>query len=341
MSRKNINFDVNAIEKPDKHVLRTMWRFYHHGYANPNATYKDARMTAELIETAREKVAKALGCDADEIFFTSCSSESISWVAKNFKLEAHPKSHHSTIEASKNQPRKTPALYAIPLMVSETGECLENEYEMDNKYLFVDLTQAIGKIKIDLHSKKNIICACASAQKFGGIQGCGILYIQKKCQPYFKPLIYGSQENGFRGGTENVPAIICCGIAIEEACKGMKMYMNNRKIKDTIEYLYSECEKFVKTRHIKFTNVINITFNHLAATAAVQIFDKLGFNISAGSACNSESERPSEAYLASGYTEDEAMRTIRISVGKNNTIREAKKFIKALKKIVALYDEED
>lgn len=210
--KHEINFDKNAIKMPIKPVLKALNDLYEENYANPSSVYLEGRNARDMVEKSRQTVAHYLGCDADEIFFTSCSSESISWVAKNFKLEAHPKSHHSTIEASKNQPRKTPALYAIPLMVSETGECLENEYEMDNKYLFVDLTQAIGKIKIDLHSKKNIICACASAQKFGGIQGCGILYIQKKCQPYFKPLIYGSQENGFRGGRNfNCNAWTCLG----------------------------------------------------------------------------------------------------------------------------------
>ena len=76
----------------------------------------------------------------------------------------------------------------------------------------------------------------------------------------------------------------------------------------------------------------------MLATTAVQIFDKYGINISAGSACHSGSEELSEAYLASGYSREEALRTIRISVGCNNTMREAKKFIKVLKKVLDNYD---
>ena len=356
MNHKNINFDVNATEKPDKHVLMTMWRLYHHGYANPNATYKDDRMTAELIETAREKVAKALGCHPDEIFFTSGASESNGLIQANFVLTVDKRSHHSFERMTGiNQYDK---VKAIPLVVSETGEWLINEVRANpEQEYFLDMTQGIGKMKINLHDMPNVIYASASGHKFGGILGCGILYIRHDKQSKIRPLIVGSQEKGIRGGTQNVPAIVCFGEAIEKATKDIDK--NQDKIRKVTNYIYTKIKTGdaipvddtplfiyesipVNVRMAEpYTNVINITFNHLTATAAVQIFDKLGFNISAGSACNSESEKPSEAYLASGYTEDEAMRTIRISVGKNNTIREAKKFIKALKKIVALYDEGD
>ena len=84
--------------------------------------------------------------------------------------------------------------------------------------------------------------------------------------------------------------------------------------------------------------IINITFNHLDAQTAVQIFDREGIAISAGSACNSGSDKPSKTLLASGYTSEEAMRTIRVSIGKQNTLHEIKKFVKILRKIIDKYD---
>ena len=358
---KNINFDKNALVMPTKHVLRTLRHIYKNGYSNPSSTYLDGQRASELVERARLKVSDALGCLPSEIFFTGGASESIAWVAKNYRILADQRSHHAVLDAAEQSKNNDKAVFAFPWIVSETGECLAEEYEkkIKNKdtVMFADLTQAIGKEKIYLSQYPGIKFACASGQKIGGISGAGILYIKKKYQDTIKPLIYGSQEDGFRGGTTNLPAIVCFAEAIEEATKDIDK--NQNKIRKVTNYIYTK----IKTGDVipvddtplfiyesipvnvrmdePYTNVINITFNHLTATAAVQIFDKLGFNISAGSACNSESERPSEAYLASGYTEDEAMRTIRISVGKNNTIREAKKFIKALKKIVALYDEED
>ena len=86
--------------------------------------------------------------------------------------------------------------------------------------------------------------------------------------------------------------------------------------------------------------IINITFNHLDAQTAVQIFDREGVAISAGSACNSGTDKPSRALMASGYEEEEAKRTIRVSLGKQNTMREVKRFIKILRKVIDNYDKE-
>ena len=86
--------------------------------------------------------------------------------------------------------------------------------------------------------------------------------------------------------------------------------------------------------------IINITFNHLDAQTAVQIFDREGVAISAGSACNSGTDEPSRALMASGYKEEEAKRTIRVSLGKQNTMHEIKKFIKILRKVIDNYDKE-
>lgn len=350
--KKNIDFDHNATTLPTRHILGVLRDIYDFGYSNPSAAYLSAQRTAKAIERARQQVATALGCDADEIIFTSGASESNSLVQANCLLDVDEKSHHS-IQRMPDLPKGK--LKAVPLVVSETGECLISEIacHQDQNY-FVDLTQAIGKVKIDLHALKNVMFASASGHKFGGILGCGILYINKNNRYKIKPLIWGSQENGLRGGTYNVPAIICFGEAIEEATKNMEK--NNKKVEKIINYIRDEiytgweapvffdnggyeivtCKMPVGIRYS--TNVINITFNHLLATTAVQIFDKYGINISAGSACSSGEEKPSEAYLASDYSEEQALKTVRISVGSNNTIREAKKFIKVLKKILDNYD---
>lgn len=354
MKKKNINFDINATERPTKHVLSVLRKIYRQGYSNPSAAYLSAQRTAEAIEKARQQVAAALGCDSEEIIFTSGASESNSLVQANFALDVSGKSHHSL--ARMPEYNGLARIKAIPMVVSETGECLIDEIKSNqNTKYFVDLTQAIGKIDINLHEMPNIIFASASGHKFGGILGCGILYINKNFKEKIKPLIYGSQEKELRGGTYNVPAIICFGEAIEEVINNIDK--NKEKVNKIVDYIYDYLKNnyqshfknnndevsFIKIifNELKFSkhcNTINITFNNLLATTAVQIFDKYGINISAGSACNSGEEKPSEAYLKSGYTEEEALKTVRISVGVNNTIREAKKFVKVLKKVIDNYD---
>lgn len=337
IKRNNINFDHNAIEMPSKHVLKTVERLYRQGYANPSANYLDGRKAAEMIENARIKVAEALGCYPNEIFFTSGASESIAWVAKNYPISVNKKSHHSALVAEERTSNGTNKIILFPLVVSETGENLKLIYNLNlegSKY-FIDLTQAIGKTPIDLSKYPNIKFACASGQKIGGISGCGILYIREDYQKNIEPLIYGSQENGYRGGTSNVPAIVAFGEAIEETVKKMSIDISHRG------NIINEIVKGLKKMKVEYqihTNVINITFKNISAATAVELFDKYGFNVSAGSACNSGDEKPSLAYLESGYTEGKAMNTIRISIGRRNKLREAKKFVKILKKILDNYD---
>lgn len=334
--KKYINFDHNAIEMPSKHVLKTVERLYHQGYANPNATYLSGRIASEMVENARVKVADALHCQPNEIFFTSGASESFAWVSKNFKINVDKRSHPNLAQ-NENKRFGVIPIIAFPLVVSETGENLKNAYnlEMQGANYFVDLTQAIGKTQIDLSKYPNIKLACASGQKIGGISGCGILYIKEECQHHLEPLIAGAQENGLRGGTYNVPAIVAFGEAIEETTKNMSKDIHYKS------KILNEIAKRIKKLKVEYkihTNVMNITFNNISAATAVELFNKFGFNVSAGSACHSGDEKPSSAYLESGYTEEEAMRTIRISVGRRNKLREAKKFVKILKKILDNYD---
>ena len=345
---KYINFDHNATTPPTSHVLAVLRKIYRDGYNNPSAAYFGAQKTAEAIERARQQVATALGCDSNEIMFTSGASESNSLIQANFILDVDERSHHSFARMDYNYNGN---IKAIPMIVSETGECLIDEINSNpTKQYFLDLTQAIDKVQINLHSMPNVMFASASGQKFGGILGCGILYINKNFdkKDKIRSLIYGTQENNLRCGTYNVPDIICFGEAIEEATQNINK--NQEQINKIIDYIYSYLENNYKSYYknnkvvfneLKFRkhyNTINITFNNLLATTAVQIFNKYGIYISAGSACSSGEEKPSNAYLASGYTYDEAMRTIRISVGINNTIREAKKFVKILQKIIDNYD---
>lgn len=355
---KNINFDKNSIVMPTRHVLRTLRRIYKDGYSNPSSTYYDGQRANELVERARMTVADALGCLPSEIFFTSGSSESIAWVAKNYRILADPRSHHAVLEAEEQSKDNKDAVISFPLIISETGECLEADYDLDNNkdaQFFVDLTQAIGKKDINLSKYPCIKFACASGQKIGGIVGTGILFIKKEMQDKMKPLIYGSQEMGFRGGTTNLPGIICFAEAIKEATKNREENtlniaivmaeimrgIDNYNVQSDVneDGFYYEIEAENPIRYRRNGNTINITFNNLAASVAVQVFDKFGFNISAGSACTAGSEEPPQAYLKSGYTRDEAMRTIRVSIDKNNTVKEAKKFIKVLRRIINEYDE--
>lgn len=330
---ERIYFDNASNETPNKGVLKLLNIFYTSKVHNPSSTHKEGIEASFWLENARKNIAKVLGCYEDEIFFVSSSSEAIAWVAKMRKIIAHPTSHHSVIEAQKDCNPKliNELVLAIPYYDSETGQ--RNKIEDIDNEIFLDLTASIGKEKINLHNMKKVTYACLSSHKFGGILGAGLLYIRKDVQQYIQPLIWGSQEQGYRGGTENYPAIIVMSEALKKCYEHFDE--NKAKINELMDYLTTNMPK---CKFQSANSTLNITFNKLSAQTAVVIFDKEGVAISAGSACNSHSVEPSSTLLYRGYTKDEALKTIRVSLSENNTIEECKNFIKILKDIIDKYD---
>ena len=325
-----IYFD-NAASKPMyKGVYRAMKPYLLKYYGNPSSVHKEGFRLRMAMENAREKIANILGCNAGEIFFTSGASEANSWVSMACGC-LYDDSSHDSIKMANNG--ITGSVYSVPLLNSETGR--PSYYVGSDTPFHFDLTQAIGRIKICLHNT-DCMSASLSAHKFGGPKGVGLLYIKEEYQDRFKPLIYGHQEGGLRGGTENVAGIIGMAKALE------LVYKNWQKSKNRIIKCRTKIENFLSKNKIRYSsaeNIINITFKELNAQTAVRLFDKNKIAISAGSACNSGNDEPSTALLYYGYSRDEALRTIRVSLGSQNTIKEARRFNRVLRKIIDNYDE--
>lgn len=349
---KRIYLDNAATTPIDKCVLKAMMPYLTTEYGNPSSVHQEGRKARLAIDKAREKIAELLGCYEDEIFFTSGASESNSWVSKNFKCECSPFSHDSMIMANKNVRRAQ--IMSYPLVDGEVGgkhyiyhDCLD--------CCHVDLTQAVGKEYINLHEQRTAVplfsgsyamrpldkpiykyaTASFSGHKFGAPKGVGVLFIRRDLQENFKPLIYGHQEHELRGGTENVAGIVGMAKALELAYKNR--YETEEKYSKLMNYIYSKLY-FSGVKMSYHNNIMNITFNELDAQTAVGILDKEGVAVSAGSACNALSDEPSKILLAYGYSEEDAKKTIRVSLGKQNTLHEIKRFVKILKKIIDIYD---
>lgn len=178
-----------------------------------------------------------------------------------------------------------------------------------------DAVQAFGQYDIDVE-QLNIDMLSASGHKIGTPKGIGILY--KKDSIQINPIIYGSQENNMRGGTENVPYIIGFGKAVEILQKAHtlrnRISMNLLK-SDLITKLRAEGCIINGSLTERLPNNINITFpNKATGEALIYMMDASGIYISAGSACNSHSQSVSHVLKAIGLTEDEALRTIRITL---------------------------
>jgi cysteine desulfurase len=191
-------------------------------------------------------------------------------------------------------------------------------------WFHTDAVQAVGHIPLDV---KDIDCdtLSASAHKFSGPKGIGFLYV-KKNGPTLDPLIYGGkQEQGLRGGTENVLGIISMAAALEDAIEHMDE--RNKHIKHIRDRLLDRLLQ-VPGAHIngslenRVCSNINIRFDGVSGSRLVTLCSLYGVYISSGSACNEGIATPSHVLKAIGLTDEEALSSVRITLGYTNTEEE-------------------
>ena len=192
-----------------------------------------------------------------------------------------------------------------------------------NNVLFhTDATQAIGKIPFDVESS-NVDIASFTSHKVYGPKGIGAIYIKNK-SPRIKlsPLFFGGgQERNIRPGTLNVPGIVGFGKAIElskelfeEETKRIKYLRNNlfRGLKSYLDDIYVN-----GSMTERIPNNLNLCFKNVRSENFISSLREIA--ISTGSACSSESLKPSHVLKAIGLSDDLAKSSIRFSIGRFNT----------------------
>ena len=345
----------NAAMKPllpeVKQVIRD---FLDADIRNPSAIYSVGRITKVLIESARHTVAKAIGADPDEIYFTSGASESINWFAHDAAPIYTTTIEHKAVLRNAN--------YFIP--VDETGivdldvfrqECPHYGYVVvgwvnneivtiqpikeiidichkRHSCILVDATQALGHISVNVH-ELGMDCMVGSFGKLGGLSGSGFMYI--KHGTHIEPLIKGGgQERGMRASTENVLGIIAGAQAIEIATAHIAPNTIRRDY--IIENLLQIPKSHLNGSWVRrVDNNINIAFEGIEAESLVLQCDMCGLQISSGSACNSASIEPSHVLKAIGLSDDLARASIRITIGDDITDEEVEFIIKTVTDCVA------
>lgn len=226
-----IYLDNASTTRIDNTVFAEMLPYLKEQYGNPSSLYSLGRTAHKAIDIARERIAKAINANPNQIFFTSGATESNSWVCKMFnRVMCSPYEHHSIL----NQPNRTIMRTNIPLandiyrylpkLISNMWVNNEIRQIYDIKSItkiahemgvsvHTDGTQAFGHIPIDV-KETDVDFLSLSGHKFHAPKGTGILYIKEPDK--FKPLLYGGkQESSYRAGTENVASIVGMGKAAE------------------------------------------------------------------------------------------------------------------------------
>lgn len=186
--------------------------------------------------------------------------------------------------------------------------------------LMSDITQAVGKISVDV-PELNLDLAVFSSHKIYGPKGVGALYINKKNKIKIDPVVFGgNQEKGMRPGTLNVPAIVGFGTAAEIASSEMKeesLRLSN--LKNQLEILLDKIEDVhINAKNAeRLPNTTNISFKNIDGNLLLRKLNNLA--VSRGSACTSNLINPSHVLKAMGLSDEHALSSLRISLGRNTT----------------------
>ncbi|MEX0746424.1 MAG: cysteine desulfurase family protein, partial [Rhodothermales bacterium] len=185
--------------------------------------------------------------------------------------------------------------------------------------LMTDATQAVGKVPVDVGDVDLLAC---SAHKFYGPKGVGALYVRgRDPRVRFDPLLDGGgHEEGRRSGTLNVPGIVGIGAAAEIAREELDEFQSRTsRLRDRMEAeLCSLPDVHVNTPTAdRLPQTSSIRFEGIQGSNMMMETRNLAF--SAGSACSSGSGRPSHVLEAMGLTDEQALSTLRLSLGRFTT----------------------
>ncbi|PYI58175.1 MAG: cysteine desulfurase NifS [Verrucomicrobia bacterium] len=199
-----------------------------------------------------------------------------------------------------------------------------------------DAVQAVGKIPIRLRETA-INFLSLSAHKFHGPKGVGALYVNGRTR--FNSLIAGGgQENGHRGGTENVASIAGLGKAAELALRYVAEGKENvRSMRDRFEKAILESVSGTSVNGagaLRIPNTSSLSFEGIESSNALLLLDRHGICCSAGSACRTGSHEASHVLRAMNPNGDGARRSLRFSFGRFNTEAEIDRAIEIVPKVI-------
>ena len=272
-------FDHAATTPVRDEVIKEMLPYFGIEYGNASVMYSLGRNAKRAIKKAREQVTYALNADINEIYFTSCGSESDNLAIKGFAYENKNRGnhiitskieHHAVLDSCKSLEKEgfnvtyldvdkngivdiqelmnsiTPKTILISIMYAnneigtiEPIEEIGKIAKQKNIIFHTDAVQAIGNAKIDV-KKLNIDMLSLSGHKFYAPKGVGALYIRNGIKVR-KLQDGGEQESNMRAGTENVAEIVGLGKAIELIYNEFDSY--NLKIKELRDYFINSVKK--------------------------------------------------------------------------------------------------
>ncbi len=375
-SKKRIFFDNASTTRIDDQVFKEMGSYFRENYGNPSSLHDFGELAKSAVESARKKVANLVGASAEEIYFTSCGTESNNlalWgLARALKgkgnhIISSVIEHHSVLNPLKEMKKNGWNISLVPVDKCGLINTKDIENEITGSTILISIMHAnneigtIQKLKeISLIAKKNNIIfhsdgvAAAgiipvnvrelgidaysfSAQQLHGPKGVAALFIKKGTR--IKPIFLGgTQEEGRRAGTENVPGIVGFG----KACELAKI-----KMEDNIKYISKLRDNLIngiinKVKNVKLNGPttdrlpgnVHISFKYIEGESILLMLNMEGIAAASGSSCTSQALKSSHVLNAIGLSPTMAQGSVLFSLGKYNTAEEVSRLLEVLPPIV-------
>lgn len=342
-------------------------------YQNPSSTYQSGINAKNIINKARESVAKFINGKSDNIIFTSSGSSANALAIKGltsenpqlneYKVYYSPTAHKSMIKACES------CLCHVSLLVNQYGEIdlkyldsiLKNESkykplvcveianseigtindmiricDIVHKYNGLVITDATGYIpsyNIDMNLI-NCDFLTFSGHKLHALKGVGVLYINTDVK--LKPLVYGSQEHGLFAGTENVVGIASLGKSIENYDYSSISSKNRDYVYDYIINNIPDSYLVGTPFEYRLPYNLYMCFKGIQGESLMILLDMNDIQVSTGSACSSGDLEPSTTLTAIGLDKNDIHSCIRMTFSGTETKEELDYVCKKLKECVGL-----
>jgi len=373
---RRIYLDYAATTPTDPEVLKAMLPYFTDKFGNPSSIHSFGQEAKAAVEKAREEIASFLGAKQDEIIFTSGGSESDNFAIKGVAYANKHKGnhiitssieHHAVIKSCEFLEKMGFEVTYLPVSKDGLVDPENVKKAITDKTILISIMHAsneigtiqpikeIGKIarekKIYFHSdavqtfghihinidELNVDMLSISAHKLCGPKGIGVLYVRKGTK--IASFIHGGgQEKKRRASTENVPAIVGFGKAVEIAKKTMDeevkklVILRDKLIKDILEKIDNVYLNGHPARRLP--NNVNVSVESIEGESMLLSLDMEGIAASTGSACTSASLEASHVLLALGLSHELAHGSLRFTLGRYTEKEDINKVLEILPKIV-------
>jgi cysteine desulfurase len=370
-----VYLDHNATTPLDARVLDAMLPFLHGTFANASSQHRYGRAARDAVETARQQVAALVDAEPAAVAFTSGGTEANNlaikgvaalgprgrllysavehpcvyepmqalgrqgWTVQTLAMDGAGRVDLAALEAQLRG--GDVRLLSCMVANNETGVIqdiprIARLSRAAGALVHADAVQAAGKIPLSF-PESGAQLMTLSSHKLYGPKGAGALVIEPGTE--LEPLLHGGgQEQGRRGGTENVAAIVGFGAAAELARAELEARRaHTQRLRDRLEGKLAGIAglRIFGAQAPRLPNTVQFAVPPFHSATLLGLLDKQGFAVSSGSACASGTDEPSHVLLAMGVPAEIALCAIRVSFGKDNTEAEVDAFAAALCKVLA------